>query len=148
MELNPNSHNPAGPRTLLVVDDDLDVGRIIARAARKRGHVVIMAEDGQQAMAMLDEHDIDLMFVDAVMPRIDGFQLLEHVRHHCARELPTVMVSGKSHAIDRLRGYQAGADFFLPKPFRQQEILDLVDYYCGSGGSEDGLDDAETRLLF
>ena len=116
-ESNRAQADPAGA-SLLVVDDIEANRELLARRLKKLGHRVSIAEDGEQALAMLGEQPFDLVLLDITMPGMDGYQVLETMKSDARySELPVVMVSAIDEAESITRCLDLGADDYLPKPF-------------------------------
>ena len=111
------------PLTILVADDDLGTRLSISDYLEMSGYSVIMAADGQQALAMVEAYHPHLMVTDIVMPRMNGYELVRHVRQHPAfRLLPVIFLTARNKTEERIQGYQSGADLYLPKPFELNEL--------------------------
>lgn len=111
------------PLTILVVDDDPGTRLAISHYLEMSGYSVITAENGQEAMIMVDEYQPHLMVTDIIMPRMDGYQLVRLVRQRPAfRLLPVIFLTARNNTEERIRGYQLGCDIYLPKPFELDEL--------------------------
>jgi len=106
------------PGTLLVVDDNEMNRDMLSRRLAKRGHQVMVAEDGFRALEMIDEHDFDVILLDIMMPGLDGYEVLEKIREqHGPGELPVIMATAKDESQDIVRALELGANDFVTKPF-------------------------------
>ncbi|BAZ31236.1 LuxR family two component transcriptional regulator [Cylindrospermum sp. NIES-4074] len=115
------------PLTILVVDDDLGTRLSISDYLELSGYSVIMADDGQEALAMVDEHHPDLIVTDIVMPRMNGYELVRRVRQQPAfRLLPVILLTARTKTQERILGYQSGCDLYLPKPFELEELAAAI----------------------
>lgn len=111
------------PLTLLVVDDDLGTRLSISDYLEMSGYSVLTAADGQEALAMVETYHPHLMVTDIVMPRMNGYELVRHVRQHPKfRLLPVIFLTARNKTEERIAGYQSGADLYLPKPFELNEL--------------------------
>ncbi|MBD1938004.1 response regulator transcription factor [Microcoleus sp. FACHB-68] len=111
------------PLTILVVDDDPGTRLAISHYLEMSGYSVITAENGQEALIMVDEYQPHLMVTDIIMPRMDGYQLVRQVRQRPAfRLLPVIFLTARTNTEERIRGYQLGCDIYLPKPFELDEL--------------------------
>lgn len=108
--------------TVLVVDDSPTILAWVRSMLTPLGHVVHTARSGKEALAILDEQHIQLVMTDLVMPGMDGAELLKRVRQRKDR-LPVVVMSGVGSVEDAVELLRVGADEFLPKPIRQDELL-------------------------
>ncbi|PPS41433.1 response regulator transcription factor [Chroococcidiopsis sp. TS-821] len=111
------------PLTLLVVDDDLGTRLSISDYLEMSGYSVLTAADGQEALAMVETYHPHLMVTDIVMPRMNGYELVRHVRQNPKfRLLPVIFLTARNKTEERIAGYQSGADLYLPKPFELKEL--------------------------
>lgn len=111
------------PLTILVADDDLGTRLAISDYLEMSGYSVLTAADGREALAIVEAHHPHLMVTDIVMPRLNGYELVRHVRQHPAfRLLPVIFLTSRNETEERIQGYQAGGDIYLPKPFELPEL--------------------------
>ncbi|MEA5576983.1 response regulator transcription factor [Anabaena sp. UHCC 0451] len=111
------------PLKILVVDDDLGTRLSIGDYLELSGYLVIMANDGQDALSMVEENHPDLMVTDIVMPRMNGYELVRRVRQQLEfRLLPVILLTARTKTQERILGYQSGCDLYLPKPFELEEL--------------------------
>ncbi len=111
------------PLTILVVDDDPGTRLSISDYLELSGYSVIIADDGQEALAKVEEYHPDLMVTDIVMPRMNGYELVRQVRQQSAfRLLPVILLTARTKTQERILGYQSGCDLYLPKPFELEEL--------------------------
>jgi DNA-binding NarL/FixJ family response regulator len=111
------------PLTILVADDDLGTRLSISDYLELSGYLVVAAEDGQTALAMVERHQPHLIVTDITMPRLDGYELVRQVRRQPAfRLLPVIFLTARTNTEERIRGYQLGCDAYLPKPFELEEL--------------------------
>ncbi|MDX1619780.1 MAG: response regulator [Nitriliruptorales bacterium] len=112
---------------ILVAEDDPDVGQLLEVVFSGFGHEVFIAEDGQEAIAALDKRTYDVAVVDVMMPKVDGIEVIKHLRRHeTAKHLPVVILTAKGNEEGHLNGYSAGADAYVTKPFRPVELHETV----------------------
>lgn len=107
---------------ILVVDDDKNTRRLIEAVLSRENYTVTTAENGEQALQRLDEQHIDLIVLDIMMPKIDGYELTRQLRA-AGNDLPILMVSAKQLPADRHRGFLVGTDDYVTKPIDEQELL-------------------------
>ncbi|MBH8572504.1 response regulator transcription factor [Nostocaceae cyanobacterium CENA369] len=115
------------PLTILVVDDDLGTRLSISDYLELSGYSVITANDGQEALVMVDEYHPDLIVTDIVMPRMNGYELVRRVRQQPTfRLLPVILLTARTKTQERILGYQSGCDLYLPKPFELEELAAAI----------------------
>jgi CheY-like chemotaxis protein len=121
-------------RTILVVDDDDDV-RGLLRATIERGvHQVVTADDGEEALRLIDRAAPDLVLLDLNMPGMDGSEVCRRLKANPAtRAICVLMLTAAAQDEDRRRGLEAGADGYLTKPFSPRALLDLIRVHLGTG---------------
>ncbi len=122
-----DSKNLTGVR-VMVIDDSNTIRRSAEIFLMQAGCQVILADNGFDALAKIADHQPDLIFVDIMMPRLDGYQtcaLIKKSARH--RATPVVMLSSKDSLFDRARGRMVGSDEYLTKPFTKESLLRAVD---------------------
>lgn len=111
------------PLIILVADDNLGTRLSVSDYLEISGYSVIAAEDGQQALSMIETFHPHILVTDINMPRMDGYELVRKVRQKPAfRLLPVVFLTERTSTEERIKGYQTGCDLYLPKPFEMQEL--------------------------
>lgn len=105
---------------ILVVDDEPAIVRLVRAKLQADGYAVITAARGEEALELLDEERPDLIVLDLMMPGMDGFETLRHIRER--GQTPVIMLTARSGDADKLRGLQGGADDYLTKPFNPDEL--------------------------
>jgi twitching motility two-component system response regulator PilG len=112
---------------VLVVDDSSTIRRSAEIFLKQAGCEVILAEDGFAALAKITDYRPDLIFVDIMMPRLDGYQTCALIKRNPRfSDTPVVMLSSKDGLFDRARGRMAGSDEYLTKPFVKQGLVEAV----------------------
>ena len=112
---------------ILVVDDSKTIRRTAETLLAKQGYEVFTAVDGFDALAKIADHKPDLIFVDIMMPRLDGYQTCSLIKHNkMFRETPVIMLSSKDGLFDRARGRLVGSEQYLTKPFTKDELLGAI----------------------
>ncbi|MEK8132111.1 response regulator transcription factor [Paenibacillus filicis] len=109
---------------VLIVDDDEEIREAIALHLKQEGLTVFLARDGLEALEQLEKHEIHLIVLDVMMPRLDGLQATFRIRE--TRNIPIVIVSAKSEDTDKILGLNAGADDYISKPFNPLELTARV----------------------
>lgn len=115
------------PLTILVVDDDLGTRLSISDYLELSGYSVIAADEGLQALSMVEQYHPDLIVTDIVMPRMNGYELVRQVRQQpMFRLLPVILLTARTKTQERILGYQSGCDLYLPKPFELEELAAAI----------------------
>lgn len=115
------------PLTILIVDDDLGTRLSISDYLELSGYSVMTADDGQQALTIVEEHHPDLIVTDIIMPRMNGYDLVRRVRQQPGfRLLPVILLTARTKTQERILGYQSGCDLYLPKPFELEELAAAI----------------------
>jgi len=97
---------------------------------RQAGFEVILADDGFDALAKISDHQPQVIFVDIMMPRLDGYQTCALIKQNpLLKSTPVIMLSSKDGVFDRARGRLAGSDRYLTKPFTKEGLIDAVNEY-------------------
>jgi len=108
--------------TILVVEDDTNTRKLMCAVLRKNGFKALQAEDGVEALELMDRQHVDLVVLDLMMPRMDGFELTRQLRSTW-ETLPLLMVTARQEPRDKRRGFIAGTDDYMTKPVDQQEMI-------------------------
>jgi twitching motility two-component system response regulator PilG len=117
----------AGPIKVLVIDDSNTIRRSAEMFLRQAGFDVILAEDGFDALAKINDHQPRVIFVDIMMPRLDGYQTCALIKQNPQlKSTPVIMLSSKDGVFDRARGRLAGSDRYLTKPFTKEGLVQAV----------------------
>ena len=112
---------------ILVVDDSKTIRRTAETLLSKEGCQVFTAIDGFDALSKIADHQPDLIFVDIMMPRLDGYETCSLIKHNkMFKETPVIMLSSKDGLFDRARGRIVGSEQYLTKPFTKDELLGAV----------------------
>ncbi len=112
---------------VMVIDDSKTIRRTAETLLRKAGCEVVTATDGFEALAKIADHHPDVIFVDIMMPRLDGYQTCALIKHnHAFRDTPVIMLSSKDGLFDRARGRIVGSEQYLTKPFAREELLAAI----------------------
>jgi len=119
-----------GPIKVLVIDDSNTIRRSAEMFLRQAGFEVILAEDGFDALAKISDHQPRVIFVDIMMPRLDGYQTCALIKQNPnLKSTPVIMLSSKDGVFDRARGRLAGSDRYLTKPFTREALIETVNEY-------------------
>ncbi|MCR6513957.1 response regulator transcription factor [Clostridium sp. LY3-2] len=109
---------------ILIVDDEKEIRDLVEIYLKGEGYETFKAENGIEALNLLEEKDIDLVILDVMMPKMDGIQTCLKIRENS--EMPIIMLSAKSEDIDKILGLNMGADDYLSKPFNTLELIARV----------------------
>lgn len=111
------------PLLILVAEDDPGIRLAVGDYLELSGYSVLAAENGQEALSLLETYHPHLIVADIKMPLKDGYELVRQVRHRPEfRLLPVIFLTERGSTEERIRGYQAGCDLYLPKPFEMEEL--------------------------
>jgi two-component system, OmpR family, KDP operon response regulator KdpE len=110
--------------TVLVVDDEPPIVRLVQITLESSGIYVRTAHSGQDALVVLEEEPVDLVVLDVTMPGMDGFEALRHIR--ATSNVPVIMLTARTLDVDKLRGLTSGADDYMTKPFNPDELAARV----------------------
>lgn len=112
---------------ILVADDNVGIRISVSDYLEMSGYSVITAENGQEALSMVEEYHPHLMIADITMPRMDGYELVQKVRQRpMFRLLPVIFLTERASTEERILGYTLGCDFYLPKPFEMHELGAMI----------------------
>ena len=112
---------------IMVIDDSQTIRRTAETLLAKEGFTVVTAQDGFEALAKIADHHPDLIFVDIMMPRLDGYQACALIKANPRyASTPVIMLSSKDGLFDRARGRIVGSDEYLTKPFTRDELIGAV----------------------
>jgi twitching motility two-component system response regulator PilG len=115
---------------VLVIDDSNTIRRSAEIFLRQGGHEVVLAEDGFDALAKVNDHDPELIFCDILMPRLDGYQTCAIIKRNPRfAHVPVIMLSSKDGLFDKARGRMVGSEEYLTKPFTKEQLLRAVETF-------------------
>src|SRR5271170_3520089 len=115
------------PKTILVIDDDETMRQALKRIFETEGYRVLVAADGTQLSAVLDESPLELIVLDIGLPWINGFELCKLLKENPdLKKIPLVFISAKTSEFDVRRGFEVGCDDYIKKPFNLDEIKNTV----------------------
>lgn len=106
---------------ILVVEDQKEISDVVSKYLLKEGHDYVVAKDGFEALEYFSRNDFHLVLLDIMMPGIDGFEVLEEIRK--ISDVPVIMLTAKQEEVDRLKGFDTGADDYVVKPFSARELM-------------------------
>ena len=141
---NPKEQSP----TILIADDDESIRSVLTEILGAEAYRIVHAQDGEEAIQVLERGEVDLALLDAMMPRRSGFAVCRELKSNPdTRLIPLILVTGLSGAEDRMQGIEAGADDFINKPVNRQELLARVRALLKLKQFTDELEHAETVLF-
>jgi len=112
---------------VMVIDDSKTIRRTAETLLKKQGCEVVTATDGFEALAKIAEHKPDIIFVDIMMPRLDGYQTCALIKHNrLFKHTPVIMLSSKDSIFDKARGRIVGSEQYLTKPFTRDDLLGAI----------------------
>lgn len=109
------------PKRILVVDDDPKILKALDQALRKEGYEVFRAADGEEALQIARDEDPDLIVLDIMLPKLDGFEVCAKIR--ALNNVPVLILSARGEEMDKVVGFNVGADDYITKPFRLSELV-------------------------
>jgi twitching motility two-component system response regulator PilG len=136
VELTMESQDDDGVAGLkvMVIDDSKTIRRTAETLLKKAGCEVFTATDGFEALAKIADHRPDIIFVDIMMPRLDGYQTCALIKHNQTfKNTPVIMLSSKDGLFDRARGRIVGSEQYLTKPFAKEELLGAIKRHVQRG---------------
>nr|CAA9222791.1 hypothetical protein AVDCRST_MAG63-581 [uncultured Armatimonadetes bacterium] len=124
------------PHTILVADDEPALLRLMEFLLAKQGHTMLTATNGEEALEEARKHRPDIIVLDIMMPKLDGYQVAEAIRaDEDLRRTPIIMLSAKAQDEDIERGVSVGVDTYMTKPFSPEELTRLVSTYLAESKS-------------
>jgi len=119
-------------KKVLIVDDSNTIRKSAELFLSKGGFEVICLDDGYEALIRVDEEMPDLIFIDVIMPKVDGLQACQIIkRNQKFKHIPIIFLSSKDSEFDKARGLMMGASGYLTKPFTKEEIIKVATEYTG-----------------
>jgi twitching motility two-component system response regulator PilG len=129
LEIEASAAAVAGAK-VLVIDDSNTIRRSAEIFLRQGGHEVVLAEDGFDALAKVNDHTPQLIFCDILMPRLDGYQTCAIIKRNPRfAHVPVIMLSSKDGLFDKARGRMVGSEEYLTKPFTKEQLLRAVEQF-------------------
>jgi len=128
---------------ILVVDDEQKICAVIREYAEWNGYEVTEAADGMAAVALCKENDFDVIVMDVMMPKLDGFSTVKEIKKF--KDIPVIMLSARSEEYDKLFAFEVGVDDYMVKPFSPKELMARVAAILARTAPQDT---AEDRLVF
>ncbi|MDQ7780528.1 MAG: response regulator [Planctomycetota bacterium] len=114
-------------KTILVVDDNAHIVQVVRHFLERAGYTVHSAQDGIAGLDIVSKEQIDLIVLDVMMPTLDGYHVCERLKsEEKTASIPVLFLSAKDQPADHMRGFMAGANDYIGKPFSSAELLDKV----------------------
>ena len=114
-------------KKILVVDDEKHIVRLVQVNLERAGYEVVTAYDGEEALQKVKQERPDLIVLDVMMPKMDGFEVMKHLKADpTTRDIPVIMLTAKAQDADVFKGWQSGVDCYLTKPFNPLELLTFI----------------------
>lgn len=131
---------------LLIVDDEANIRHVVREYAEFEEYEVTEAENGMEAVALCKEQDFDLIIMDVMMPRLDGFSACKEIRRK--KNIPVIMLSARGEEYDKLFGFEIGIDDYVVKPFSPKELMARVRAVLNRHSASAAVQPAVQRLQF
>ncbi len=117
-------------KKVLIVDDSETIRRTAEALLKREGYDVAVAEDGLRAFAAIVDFKPQIIFLDIMMPRLDGYQVCSVIKNNPEyNHIPVIMLSSKDNIFDKARGRVSGSECFMSKPFSKEELISVVNQY-------------------
>ncbi|MDR1674454.1 MAG: response regulator transcription factor [Oscillospiraceae bacterium] len=117
---------------MLIVDDEVNIRKVVREYAEFEGYTVTEASDGMEAVDIVRGNDFDIVIMDIMMPKLDGFSACRQIMK--LKQIPTIMLSARGEEYDKLFGFELGADDYVTKPFSPKELMARVKAVLSRGG--------------
>ncbi|HRD72088.1 MAG TPA: twitching motility response regulator PilG [Aquimonas sp.] len=126
------ANGPLAGLKVMVIDDSKTIRRTAETLLKREGCDVVTATDGFEALSKIADHHPQIIFVDIMMPRLDGYQTCALIKNnHVFRSTPVIMLSSKDGLFDKARGRVVGSEEYLTKPFTRDELLSAIRRHVG-----------------
>jgi DNA-binding response OmpR family regulator len=112
--------------SILVVDDEPSVAEVVSLYLKREGFNVRQARDGQAALDAIEESVPDLVVLDVMLPHVDGLEILRRLRHNANHDVPVILLTARGQEVERIYGFELGADDYVTKPFSPIELVARV----------------------
>ena len=122
---------------ILVVDDEVYIVHILDFSLGMEGYEVVTALDGEEALAKSLEHKPDLIVLDIMMPKMDGYEVCKRLKAEAStRSIPVILLSAKGRNVDQKMGFDAGAEDYITKPFSPRKLVERINTILGQTSSQ------------
>ncbi|MBP3243059.1 MAG: response regulator transcription factor [Ruminococcus sp.] len=130
---------------ILIVDDEVNIRKVVREYAEFEGYEVTEAENGMEAVNLCHDKDFDLIIMDVMMPRLDGYSACKEI--HKTKNIPVIMLSARGEEYDKLFGFEIGVDDYVVKPFSPKELMARVKVVLKRNSNADNTA-AQNRYVF
>jgi len=121
----------------MVVDDELEMVKVVRGMLKEKGFNVTCAYDGTQVFDVLKQQKPDLVILDILMPQMDGLEVLTRLKCNPATaSIPVILLTEKGEPEDLIKGYERGAEYYIPKPFTKGQLLAGINLLLGMRGTQ------------
>ena len=133
---------------VLIVEDEIAISDLIKIALKEKGYRCEIANDGEIASDYIENNQYDLILLDIMLPKVDGYEVLEYIKQ--ISETPTIFITAKNQTADKIKGLNLGADDYITKPFEIEELIARVEAVLrryNKGNDVQKVDDAEINIV-
>jgi DNA-binding response OmpR family regulator len=142
-----DGYTPGGIAQIMVVDDDPDTVTILARYLQREGFATLEALSGSQCLKLIEEHHVDVILLDLMMPGMDGFEVVRTLKNNPATaEIPIIMVTARDDIESRAEGMRVGVSDFLAKPVFRKQLANRIKAQLDTLATARSIDDALSRI--
>ena len=113
-------------KKVLLVDDEPNIIMSLEFLMKKNGYAVFIARDGREAIGLLDRHQPDVIILDIMMPEVDGYEVCSYIQNNSELNTKIILLTAKGTEKDIKKGYEAGADHYITKPFSTKHVVKTV----------------------
>jgi two-component system phosphate regulon response regulator PhoB len=123
---------------ILIVEDDKHIAKLVKYNAEKSGYDCVVAQDGEEALEVLNKQEADLIILDIMLPKMDGFEVCRVIKQSAKlKGIPVIMLTAKGAEVDRVVGLELGADDYVVKPFSPRELMLRIKAILRRGKAEE-----------
>ncbi len=126
---------------VLIVDDEEDMRHLLEMYLMNSGYQCLHAQDGQEALKVMEDQDVDIVLLDVMMPRMNGFELCERIRN--SKDTPIIFISAKGEEWDKVKALKLGGDDYVVKPFSPGELMARIEALLRRAGKIQSTDDMD-----
>ena len=133
---------------VLIVEDEIAISDLIKIALKEKGYICEIANDGEIASDYIENNQYDLILLDIMLPKVDGYEVLEYIKQ--ISETPTIFITAKNQTADKIKGLNLGTDDYITKPFEIEELIARVEAVLrryNKGCDVQKVDDVEINIV-